>query len=63
MAARDALLLKYVTKYVSKFSDANYEEWLNDKAAANSIVWRVLKEYHCFEPEMVLQLEAANFRQ
>jgi hypothetical protein len=63
MSAGDALLLKCVTKYVSKFSDANYDEWMNDKAAANSIAWRVLKEYHPFEPEMVLQLEAANFRQ
>jgi hypothetical protein len=63
MSAGDALLLKYVTKYVSKFSDSNYDDWLNDKAAANSIAWRVLKEYHPFEPEMVLQLEAANFRQ
>ena len=32
----EALLLQYVTKYVSKFSDANYDEWMNDKASAMS---------------------------
>ena len=59
----DALLLQYVTKYVAKFSDSNYDEWLNDDASADSIARRVCFEYHPFEPEMVLQLSGARFRQ
>ena len=63
MASGAAMLLAYVAKYVSKFSDANYDEWFNDEAAADSVAWRVLKEYHPLEPEMILQLAGANFRQ
>ncbi|HIL57195.1 MAG TPA: hypothetical protein EYG39_04720, partial [Rhodothermales bacterium] len=63
MTDGEALLLQYVTKYVSKFSDANYDEWFNDEAEADCVAWRVLKEYHPLEPEMILQLAGANFRQ
>ena len=55
--------MQYVSKYVSKFSDSNYDEWLNDEASADSVTWRVLKEYHPLEPEMILQLAGAAFRQ
>ena len=59
----EALLLQYVTKYVSKFTDANYDEWLNDEASADSVAWRVLTEYHPMEPEMILQLSGGQFKQ
>ena len=59
----EALLLQYVSKYVSKFSDSSYDEWLNDQAGADSVARRVLFEYHPLEPEMILQLAGANFRQ
>ena len=59
----EALLLQYVTKYVSKFSDSNYDDWMNDDASADSIAWRVLKEYHPLEPEMILQLSGGQFKQ
>jgi hypothetical protein len=58
-----ALLLQYVTKYVAKFSDASFSEWFSDEASANSVARRVCFEYHPLEPEMVLQLAGANFRQ
>ena len=45
MSDGDTLLLKYVTKYVSKFSDSNYDDWMNDKGTANSLAWRVLKDF------------------
>jgi hypothetical protein len=58
-----ALLLQYVSKYVSKFSDSSYDDWLNDEASADSVAWRVLKEYHPMEPEVILQIAGANYRQ
>ena len=60
MSDGEALLLQYVTKYVSKFSDANYSEWLNDEASADSIARRVCFEDHPLEPEMLLQLAGAH---
>ena len=59
----EALLLAYVTKYVAKFSDAAYDEWFNDDASADCVARRVCFEYHPLEPEMVLQLSGALFRQ
>jgi hypothetical protein len=59
----EALLLQYVSKYVSKFSDSAYSEWMNDEASADSVARRVCFEYHPYEPEMILQLCGAQFRQ
>ena len=58
-----ALLLQYVAKYCSKFSDAYYDEWFNDDAEADVIARRVCYEYHPCEPEMFLQLSGQMFRQ
>ena len=58
-----ALLLQYVAKYVAKWSDSSYEEWLSDKASATSMCRKVLFEYHPLEPEMALQLTNAVHRQ
>ena len=63
MCDDDGLLRAYVTKYVSKFSDAASEEWLNDDAEAMGIAATVLTRYRPLEPEMVLQLFGAKFRQ
>ena len=57
------LLRAYVAKYVSKFSDAAADEWLNDDADGNSIAATVLHRYHPFEPEVILQMFGAKFRQ
>ena len=56
------LLLTYVAKYVAKWSDSSFEEWMSDSAAANSLARKVLFEYHPLEPEMVLQL-CGNYKQ
>ena len=58
----DGLLRAYVTKYVSKFSDAASDEWLNDDADATTVATTVLMRYKPMEPEMVLQLFGARFR-
>lgn len=50
------LLLSYVTKYVAKWSDSSYNEWMSDSASVTSLCRKVLFEYHPNEPEMVLQL-------
>ena len=63
MCNDDGLLRAYVTKYVSKFSDAASEEWLNDSVDAVGIAATVLMRYKPLEPEMVLQLFGARFRQ
>ena len=57
------MLRQYITKYLSKFSDAASQDWLNDDADAVSIATTVLSRYHPLEPEMVLQLFGAKFRQ
>ena len=59
----DGALRAYVAKYVSKFSDANQDEWLNDKAQGDSIAATVLCRYKPLEPEMTLQMFGARFRQ
>ncbi|CAK0875921.1 unnamed protein product [Prorocentrum cordatum] len=59
----EAMLLQYVSKYVAKFSDSSYDEWMSDKASADSVARRVCFEYHPYEPEMILQLCGAQFRQ
>ena len=56
------LLLTYVAKYVAKWSDSSFQEWMSDSATANSLARKVLFEYHPLEPEMVLQL-CGNYRQ
>ena len=56
------LLLIYVAKYVAKWSDSSFQEWMSDSAAANSLARKVLFEYHPLEPEMVLQL-CGNYKQ
>ena len=63
MCNDDGLLRAYVTKYVSKFSDAASDEWLNDSVDAVGIAATVLMRYKPLEPEMVLQLFGARFRQ
>ena len=63
VADGEAMLLQYVSKYVSKFSDSSYDEWMNEKASADSVARRVCFEYHPYEPEMILQLCGAQFRQ
>ncbi|CAK0844936.1 unnamed protein product [Prorocentrum cordatum] len=59
----EAMLLQYVSKYVAKFSDSSYDEWMSDKASADSVARRVCFEYHPYEPEIILQLCGAQFRQ
>jgi hypothetical protein len=56
-------LRAYVAKYVSKFSDSASEEWLNDFSEACHVAANVLYRYKPYEPEMVLQLFGAHFRQ
>ena len=56
------LLLTYVAKYVAKWSDSSFQEWMSDSAAASSLARKVLFEYHPLEPEMVLQL-FGNYKQ
>ena len=63
MAQGRGLLLAYVAKYVAKWSDSSYEEWFSDQASVTSLCRKVLFEYHPLEPEMVLQLTQATFRQ
>jgi hypothetical protein len=64
VAQDDAGILRaYVTKYVSKFSDAAQDEWLNDNAEATNMAATVLLRYHPCEPEMILQLCGAKYRQ
>ena len=63
LAQGRGLLLQYVTKYVAKWSDSSYGEWLSDSASVTSLCRKVLFEYHPLEPEMVLQLTQATFRQ
>ena len=57
------MLRQYITKYLAKFSDSASQEWLNDDADATSIATTVLSRYHPLEPEMILQLFGARFRQ
>ena len=57
------LLRAYVAKYVSKFSDSASDEWLNDDAVASTIAATVLFRYKPIEPEEILQLLGARFRQ
>ena len=59
----EALLLQYVSKYVAKFSDSSYDEWMSDQASADSVARRVCFEYHPYEPEMILQLCGTQLRQ
>eukprot|EP00434_Breviolum_minutum_P041512 symbB.v1.2.036926.t1/scaffold5330.1/size28357/2 len=57
------MLLRYVSGYVPKFSDAFTSEWLNDEASDYAIAKRVLCDYHPLEPEMTLQLAMQWFPQ
>ncbi|CAE7346144.1 PIF1 [Symbiodinium natans] len=50
------LLLAYVAKYVAKWSDSSYDEWMSDASSVTSLCRKILFEYHPLEPEMVLQL-------
>ena len=50
------LLLAYVAKYVAKWSDSSYDEWMSDASCVTGLCRKVLFEYHPLEPEMVLQL-------
>ena len=59
----DQALAAYVAKYVSKFSDSNQEEWLNDAADGNVIAATVLSRYKPCAPEMTLHMFGAAFRQ
>ncbi|CAE8727229.1 unnamed protein product, partial [Polarella glacialis] len=53
----------YTTAYAPKFSDSMRRELLNDDADADSIAASVLMRYKPCEPEMILQLFGAMFRQ
>ena len=53
----------YLVKYPVKFSDAASEEWLNDAHGGDAIAKSFLFRYKPYEPEMVLQLFGARFRQ
>ena len=57
------MLLRYVSGYVPKFSDAFSTEWLNDEASDYMVAKRVLTDYHPLEPEMTLQLAMQWFPQ
>eukprot|EP00973_Karenia_brevis_P053475 7431246-Karenia_brevis.AAC.1 len=57
------LLLQYVTKYVSKWSDAAYAEWLDDDGDADVVARRVCNEYHPCAAEMFIQLAGGTFRE
>ena len=57
------MLRAYVAKYVYKFSDSAQNEWLNDAASASSIAATVLCRYRPYEPEIIMQLLGASFRQ
>ena len=63
VANDDGALRAYVTKCVSKFSDSNHQEWLNDSAEGNAIAATVLCRYKPLEPEMILQMFGASMRQ
>ena len=63
MAQNDAVLRAYVAKYVPKMSDSFTDDLLNDAAGAHNIAASVLARYRPYEPEMVLQLFGARFRQ
>ena len=58
-----SLMRAYVAKYVSKFSDAAQEEWLNDSLSASQLAKTVAQRYRPMEPETVLQLCGGRFRQ
>jgi hypothetical protein len=49
-------LLRYVSGYVSKFSDAFHREWLEGAPAGWSLAERVLSSYQPLEPQMWLAL-------
>ena len=59
----DGALQSYLVKYPVKFSDSMSEEWLNDAHGGNSLAKTVLFKYKPYEPEMILQLFGARFRQ
>ena len=50
------LLLAYVAKYASKFSDSFLGELLCDDADGDSVAASVLSRYKPLEPEMILQM-------
>lgn len=55
--------MRYVAKYAAKFSDSMAEGFLNGKASADAIATSVFMRYKPYEPEMVLQMFGARFRQ
>jgi hypothetical protein len=57
------LILKYVSKYVLKFSDSFAQDWLNDDASTYAVCRKILFDYHPLEPEMWLQMAAQWFPQ
>jgi len=59
----DGNLSAYVAKYVPKMSDSFTDDLLNDDAGGDVIAASVLARYKPYEPEMVLQLFGAKFRQ
>ena len=63
MCDSNSALQAYVAKYASKFSDSSSEEWLNDMASAMPVAANVLTKYMPYEPEMVLRILGARFRQ
>ena len=58
-----AMLLKYCSSYLPKFSDSFAAELLNDQATDFALARRILADYHPLQPEMLLQLAAQQLPQ
>ena len=59
----DGALQAYLVKYPVKYSDASSEDWLDGDHGGDALAQSVLFRYRPYEPEMVLQLFGARFRQ
>lgn len=53
----------YLSKYLSKLSNAASDEWLDDDQEANTMAVMMCMRYRPFEPEMILQLFGSKYRQ
>jgi ASC-1-like (ASCH) protein len=59
----DGALQAYLVKYPVKTSGSSSEEWLAGEGTGDALAQSVLFRYKPFEPEMVLQMFGARFRQ
>lgn len=60
---REGFMRSYMAKYSAKFSDSLITDLLTDAAPATHVAMGFLDRYHPAEPEMILQLFGARFRQ